>query len=88
MANYALRLPDSLLEHARQVAEQEQVSMNQLFTAAIAEKLSAFRTAAFFRERAQRMSEQEALDGFEAWLAASPDAPPMPGDELPEGWKD
>ncbi|WOP15646.1 hypothetical protein [Ottowia sp. SB7-C50] len=87
MANYALRLPDSLLEHAREVAEQEKVSMNQLFATAIAEKLSAFKTEAFFRERANRMSEAEALAGFDAWLAASPDAPPMPGDELPDGVK-
>lgn len=75
------------MAYAREGAKEEEMSMNQLFTAAIAEKLSAFRTAAFFRERALRMSEQEALDGFEAWLAASPDAPPMPGDELPEGLK-
>lgn len=88
MTRYALRLPESLMAYAREVAKEEGVSMNQLFTAAIAEKLSAFKTAAFFRERAQRMSEQEALDGFEAWLAASPNVPPMPGDELPEGWKD
>lgn len=76
------------MAYAREGAKEEEMSMNQLFTAAIAEKLSAFRTAAFFRERALRMSEQEALDGFEAWLAASPDVPPMPGDELPEGLKD
>ena len=78
MSNYALRLPDSLLAYARQVAQEESVSMNQFFVAAIAEKVSALKTEAYFRERQARGE----LSGFDAWLAASPDLPPVPGDEL------
>jgi predicted HicB family RNase H-like nuclease len=37
MANYALRVPESLFEYARGVAEEEKVSMNQFFVTAIAE---------------------------------------------------
>jgi hypothetical protein len=50
MAQYALRIPDSLLDYARQVADEEQVSMNQFFVSAIAEKVSALKTEAWFRE--------------------------------------
>lgn len=50
MAQYALRIPDSLLDYARQVADEEQVSMNQFFVTAIAEKVSALKTEAWFRE--------------------------------------
>ena len=75
MSNYALRLPDSLLAYARQ---EESVSMNQFFVAAIAEKVSALKTEAYFRERQARGEPS----GFDAWLAASPDLPPVPGDEL------
>lgn len=77
MANYALRLPESLLDYARQVAKEEQVSMNQFFVTAIAEKVGALKTESYFRERQQRGEEA----GFDAWLEASPDVPPLAGDE-------
>ena len=79
MANYFLRVPESLFEYARKVAEEEHVSMNQFFVAAIAEKVSALKSEAYFRERQAR---GEPL-AFDAWLAASPDAPPLQGDEWP-----
>lgn len=79
MANYALRVPDSLLAYARQVAEEEHVSMNQFFVMAIAEKVSALKTEAYFRER----QAQGDLSAFDTWLTASPEAPPEAGDEMP-----
>ncbi|MGB5062567.1 MAG: hypothetical protein WBQ37_02235 [Candidatus Competibacter sp.] len=79
MANYALRVPESLFAYARQVAEEEHVSMNQFFVTAIAEKVSALKTEAYFRERQARGD----LSTFDDWLAASPEAAPMEGDELP-----
>ena len=54
MANYALRVPESLLNYARQVAGEESVSMNQFFVTAIAEKVSALKTQAYFKERHAR----------------------------------
>lgn len=82
MANYALRVPDSLLAYARQVAEEEHVSMNQFFVTAIAEKVSALKTEAYFRERQSRGD----LAGFDAWLGASPAVEPIAGDAI-EGSK-
>ncbi len=79
MANYALRVPESLFEYARLVAEEEKVSMNQFFVTAIAEKVSALKTESYFRERMARGDDA----AFDAWLAASPDVPPEAGDELP-----
>jgi len=78
MTDYALNVPESLLAYARKVAEEERVPMNQFFVMAIAEKVSALKTEAYFRERRARGG----LDAFDAWLAASPDAPPSAGDEL------
>lgn len=80
MANYALRLPDSLIEYVRHVADEEHVSMNQFFVTAIAEKVSALKTEAYFKERRRSAS----LEDFDAWLAASPDVVPVPGDEMPD----
>jgi len=78
MANYALRVPESLFAYAREVAEEERVSMNQFFVTAIAEKVSALKTEAYFRERQARGTPA----AFDSWLAASPANNPMPGDEL------
>jgi hypothetical protein len=78
MANYALRVPESLFEYARFVAEEENVSMNQFFVTAIAEKISALKTESYFRERAARGKDVS----FDRWLQATPDVAPMPSDEL------
>jgi hypothetical protein len=61
MAQYALRIPDSLLDYARQVADEEQVSMNQFFVSAISEKVSALKTEAWFRENGR-------LEGVDAYM--------------------
>lgn len=63
MAQYALRIPNSLLDYARQVADEEQVSMNQFFVSAIAEKVSALKTEAWFRENAR-------LEDVDAYMRA------------------
>ncbi|TSE33054.1 hypothetical protein [Tepidimonas charontis] len=78
MAQFALRLPDSLMAYAKKLAEEEHVSMNQLFLTAIAEKIASLKTEAYFRERQQQGREA----AFDAWLAAVPNDEPMPGDEL------
>ena len=78
MSNYALRIPNSLFEYAKRCAEEESVSMNQFFVMAIAEKVSALKTEAFFRERALRGDSTRAR----AILRKVKDAPPAAGDEL------
>ena len=84
MANYALRVPEALFEYARTVAAEEKVSMNQFFVTAIAEKVSALKTESYFRERLARADPA----AFDAWLAASPDAPPQAGDEVAHGQRE
>jgi hypothetical protein len=51
-SDVALRLQPSLLEEARRLAKEEGVALNQFINVAVAEKLSALRTGAYFRERA------------------------------------
>ena len=60
-SNFALRLQPSLLEEARKLAEAEGVALNQLINVAVAEKLSAFRTADYFTARAARADIPKAL---------------------------
>ena len=54
MSSISLRLPESLHERVREVAEKEGVSINQLITTALAEKLSALLTSEYLAERAAR----------------------------------
>jgi hypothetical protein len=77
--NFALRLQSSLLDEARRVAEAEGVALNQLINVALAEKLSALRTAAYFHERASRADLRKARRIVKK---AGRDNPPVPGDEL------
>ena len=51
MGRYALRLPDSLKNAAKRLAAADDTTMNQLFVVAIAEKISALETSAFFVRR-------------------------------------
>ena len=79
-SNFALRLQPSLLDEARKLAEEEGVAVNQLINVAVAEKLSALRTEAYFKERASRASEKKARQILKR---AGKDKPPVKGDELP-----
>ena len=51
MSTLSLRLPESLHELAREVAREEDISINQLITLALAEKLSALKTDEYFKQR-------------------------------------
>ena len=78
-SNFALRLQPSLFEEIRKVAEAEGVALNQLINVAVAEKLSAFRTADYFAERAACADIPAALKILEK---AGKGKPPMKGDEF------
>jgi hypothetical protein len=57
MSTISLRLPDSLHDKVRELAERENVSINQLVTSALAEKISALMTEEYLGERAGRGSK-------------------------------
>jgi len=78
MSQYALRLPDSLLDLARKSARREHASMNQLFVSAIAEKLSALETESMLRERGALADE----GSFRDVLARVQHEPIREGDEV------
>jgi hypothetical protein len=78
MSTISLRLPNSLHEKARELAQRDNVSVNQFITLAVAEKISALLTAEYLKERASRGSRAK----FEAALAQVPDAEPEKYDRL------
>lgn len=72
MTAISLRLPDSLHKIARELAQDEGISMNQLITLALAEKVSALATESYLEERAARGDRAN----FEAALAKVADVEP------------
>ena len=80
MSNLSLRLPDSLHRKIRQLAEQDDISINQFIATAVAEKTAALLTVEYLEQRARR-ADPKLVDRL---LSRVPDVPPDPGDELPE----
>lgn len=78
MSVLSLRLPDSLHQSARALAEKENISINQLVTLALAEKISALMAEDYIRERAKRGSQEK----FERAMAKVADVKPIPEDRL------
>src|SRR5437867_1990783 len=76
----SLRLPNSLHERARELARREGISINQLVSAALVEKMSALLTEEYLEARARRGSRGR----FDAALAQVPDVEPDENDRLDE----
>jgi len=79
MSAMSLRLPTSLHEAAKELAEREGISVNQLVATALAEKLSALMTVEYLQTRAKRGRREK----FLAAMAKVPDVAPAPWDRLP-----
>lgn len=75
-------VPESLMKRAEELAREDGVSLDIWVTSALAQEIGAVETAAeFFRRRAAQSGI-----GLQHYLDLVPNDPPMPGDELPNGW--
>ncbi len=74
MSAMSLRLPNSLHERARELARREGVSINQLVSAALAEKMSALLTEEYLEARARRGSRARYLAALGRVPAVEPAA--------------
>ena len=73
MSTISLRLPDSLHEEVRKLAGREKVSINQLATLAIAEKVAALETEDYLLQRASRADRKKFLRGMAKVADIAPD---------------
>ncbi len=69
MSMLSLRLPKSMYNDLKDVAQVEGVSMNQFVTIAIAEKIASLNALNYMEKRAERGSREKLL----AVLAKAPD---------------
>ncbi|MBL4743042.1 MAG: toxin-antitoxin system HicB family antitoxin, partial [Cycloclasticus sp.] len=67
-----LRLPDSLHEGVRNLAKEDNISINQFIATALAEKMSALTTERYLSERAEKGSKKK----FNAALSKVKDIEP------------
>jgi hypothetical protein len=78
-ATIQVKLPPSLGNAARRLAEEDGVSLSQWVSLAVAQKISSVETAeAFFKRRLQGAEQVDFLE----ILRNAPDQTPDPGDEL------
>jgi len=78
----SFEIPESLLKRAEELAREDGVSLDIWITSALAQKIGTVETAEeFFKRRSAGAGK-----GLKYYLDMVPDAPPDPGDELPEGW--
>lgn len=80
MSTMSLRLPESLHRAVVNLAREEGLSLNQLISSAVAEKLSALRAVEILGERAARGDRK----AFERVLGRVPAGPSLPEYRLPE----
>ena len=79
MSTISLRLPESLHKAARNLAREENISINQLITLALAEKISALAAEDYIQKRGVRASRKKFLNA----LTRVPHAEPVEYDRLP-----
>ena len=77
MSTLTIQMPESLARQLSEYAASEGVTMDQLLSSAAGEKLSALLSIEHLRQRAAHGKR----DDYVAFLAASPDVPPVTGDE-------
>lgn len=78
MSTLSLRLPESLHKYARELAKKENISINQLVTLALAEKVAAIGAQEYLEKRAKRASKAK----FDKAMAKVADVEPLEYDRL------
>jgi len=77
-STYPLRLPVSLKAAVAKLSKKDGTSINQFVVMAVAEKISAMDTAAFFEERMSKASRTK----FRRMLSRRGGQPPIPEDVI------
>jgi len=77
MSTLSLRLPDSLHQKLKEMAQKDGVSINQFISSAVAEKMSALMTEEYLAKRATKGTKAKFLKA----MSNVPDIDPDPIDK-------
>ena len=83
MKTVEAQIPEPVLKQAQELAERENVPLEQIISLAVAQSVGVWSNESYVALRAKRGSREKFLDA----LKEVPDVLPMPGDELPEGYR-
>lgn len=78
MSTLSVEIPESLKKTIEELAAREGYSVSQFLASAAGEKAAVMLTMDFLRREAAAGRRED----FERYMAAVPDAPPLPGDEM------
>ena len=78
MSTISVELPDSLRQFAEEVAQRENVTLSQLISSALTDKVSALMSDDYLEMRAKRGS----IDRFRELMLKVPNVPPPDYDAL------
>lgn len=78
MSQITVKIPDWVVRQAQELAEKEDVPLDQFVALAMAEKVSSLLTVDYLMRRGERGS----IEQFRELLARVPDVEPDPSDRL------
>ena len=76
MTALTVRLPNSVHQKVRELAERDDISVNQFIAAAVSEKMASVMTLDYLKAEAAKDNRQD----FDRFLAMVPDVPAASGD--------
>ena len=77
MIALTVRLPNSVHQKIKELAERDDISVNQFIASAAAEKMASVMTLDYLKSEATKGKRSD----FEHYLSMAPDAPAATGDE-------
>ena len=77
MGNLSLRIPDSYHTAVKEIATQDNISINQFIVSAVAEKIASFETQKYLEQRAEKGS----IENFKYVLSKVPGIEPADFDK-------
>lgn len=77
MTALTVRLPNSVHQKIKELAERDAISVNQFIASAAAEKMASVMTLDYLKAEAAKGKRSD----FENYLGRVPDVPAQPGDE-------
>ena len=79
MTALTVRLPNSVHQKVRELAEREDISVNQFIASAVSEKMASVLTIDYLKAESAKGNRTE----FDYFLSMVPNNAPLAGDELP-----
>jgi predicted transcriptional regulator len=78
MTALTVRLPNSVHQKVKELAERDEISVNQFIASAVSEKMASVMTLDYLKSEAAKGQRSD----FDCFLGMIPSTPVMPGDEM------